>query len=55
MSRLGIMWHISLPLARPAMMATVPFVFMIAWNEFLLALLFLVVDGSADHCAVLRE
>jgi len=40
-SRLGIMW-ISLPLAKPAIMANALFVFMIAWNEFLFALLFLV-------------
>jgi multiple sugar transport system permease protein len=41
-SRLGIMRRISLPLAMPAIMANGLFVFMIAWNEFLFALLFLV-------------
>ena len=41
-TRLQIIWKISLPLARPAIMATGLFVFMIAWNEFLFALLFLV-------------
>ena len=41
-SRLGIMRRISLPLALPAIMANALFVFMIAWNEFLFALLFLV-------------
>ncbi|MCY7343446.1 MAG: carbohydrate ABC transporter permease [Pseudonocardia sp.] len=41
-SRLGIMRRISLPLAMPAIMANALFVFMIAWNEFLFALLFLV-------------
>jgi len=40
--RLGIMWRISLPLAMPAIVANGLFVFMIAWNEFLFALLFLV-------------
>ena len=44
LSRLGIMWRISLPLAVPAIMANALFVFMIAWNEFLFALLFLVED-----------
>jgi multiple sugar transport system permease protein len=39
---LGTMRHISLPLAMPAIMANALFVFMIAWNEFLFALLFLV-------------
>jgi multiple sugar transport system permease protein len=36
------MWHISLPLALPAIVSNALFVFMIAWNEFLFALLFLV-------------
>ena len=36
------MWHISLPLAVPAIVANALFIFMIAWNEFLFALLFLV-------------
>ena len=36
------MRHISIPLALPAIMSTGLFVFMIAWNEFLFALLFLV-------------
>lgn len=40
-SRLGTMWRISLPLARPAILSNALFVFMIAWNEFLFALLFL--------------
>ncbi len=42
--RLGIMWRISLPLAMPAIVANALFVFMIAWNEFLFALLFLIED-----------
>jgi multiple sugar transport system permease protein len=42
LSRLGILRRISLPLAMPAVMANALFVFMIAWNEFLFALLFLV-------------
>ena len=41
-SRLTIIRRVSLPLAMPAIMATSLFVFMIAWNEFLFALLFLV-------------
>ena len=43
-SRLGVMWRISLPLAKPAIIANALFIFMIAWNEFLFALLFLVED-----------
>lgn len=42
LGRFGIMWRISLPLAGPAIMSNALFVFMIAWNEFLFALLFLV-------------
>ena len=41
-SRLTTIRKVSLPLAMPAIMATSLFVFMIAWNEFLFALLFLV-------------
>lgn len=41
-SRLQTLWHISLPLAMPAIVSNALFVFMIAWNEFLFALLFLV-------------
>jgi multiple sugar transport system permease protein len=41
-SRLRILRSVTLPLAAPAVMATGLFVFMIAWNEFLFALLFLV-------------
>ena len=40
--RLGIIRRVSLPLAMPSIMATGLYVFMIAWNEFLFALLFLV-------------
>ncbi len=46
LGRIGIMRRISLPLAMPAIMANALFVFMIAWNEFLFALLFLVEEPS---------
>lgn len=39
--RLGVIWRVSLPLSRPALAATALYVFMIAWNEYLFALLFL--------------
>ena len=42
LSRLGVLRRVSLPLAMPSIMSTGLFVFMIAWNEFLFALLFLV-------------
>jgi len=40
--RIQTMWKISLPLAMPALVSNGLFIFMIAWNEFLFALLFLV-------------
>ena len=42
--RLTIMRRITLPLAMPAILSNALFIFMIAWNEFLFALLFLVED-----------
>ena len=42
LNRVGVIRRISLPLAMPSVVATGIFVFMIAWNEFLFALLFLV-------------
>jgi multiple sugar transport system permease protein len=45
-TRLQIIRKISLPLAMPAIAATGLFVFMIAWNEFLFALLFLVEERN---------
>ena len=59
-SRLGVMWRISLPLAMPAIIANALFIFMIAWNEFLFALLFLVeerdaLDGVARPVAAGRQ
>jgi multiple sugar transport system permease protein len=41
LSHLGVLRRISLPLAFPSVVATALYVFMIAWNEFLFALLFL--------------
>jgi multiple sugar transport system permease protein len=44
LGRLGIIRRITLPLSLPAIVSNALFVFMIAWNEFLFALLFLVED-----------
>ncbi|WP_240643964.1 carbohydrate ABC transporter permease [Antribacter gilvus] len=46
LGRLGIIRRIILPLSLPAIVSNALFVFMIAWNEFLFALLFLVEDRS---------
>lgn len=40
-SRLAVIWHITIPLAVPAIASVALYVFMIAWNEFLFALLWL--------------
>jgi len=40
-SRMGVIWHITLPLAIPALVSVAIYTFMIAWNEFLYALVFL--------------
>ncbi|GAA3314880.1 carbohydrate ABC transporter permease [Nonomuraea dietziae] len=40
--RMETIWRVVLPLSKPALMATGLYAFMIAWNEFLFALLFLV-------------
>ncbi|MFI7541991.1 carbohydrate ABC transporter permease [Actinoplanes sp. NPDC049599] len=45
-TRLQTIRKVVLPLAAPAVMANALYVFMIAWNEFLFALLFLVEDRS---------
>ncbi len=41
-TRIQAMRHVSLPLAMPAIASNALFIFMIAWNEFLFALLFLI-------------
>ena len=38
LSRLAVIWKITLPLALPALASVSLYVFMIAWNEFLLRL-----------------
>ena len=40
-SRLEVIWRITLPLAVPALVSVGIYTFMIAWNEFLYALVFL--------------
>lgn len=40
-NRLGVIWRVTLPLAIPALISVFIYTFMIAWNEFLYALVFL--------------
>ncbi|MCB9137071.1 MAG: carbohydrate ABC transporter permease [Caldilineaceae bacterium] len=46
-TRLGTIWRIIIPLSVPAIASTGLYVFMIAWNEFLYALLFLLEERDA--------
>ena len=41
LSRLSVIWKITLPLSIPALVSVSLYVFMIAWNEFLLAFMLL--------------
>ena len=40
-NRMGVIWRITLPLAVPALISVAIYAFMIAWNEFLYAFIFL--------------
>jgi multiple sugar transport system permease protein len=40
-SRLGVIWRITIPLAIPALVSVFVYTFMIAWNEYLYAFVFL--------------
>jgi len=40
-SRFSVIWRITLPLSLPALASVALYTFMIAWNEFLFALLFI--------------
>ena len=44
-SRIRVIWEITMPLALPALASVALYVFMIAWNEFLFAFMFL--DGPS--------
>lgn len=46
-TRWGVIWRVTIPLAAPAIASVALYVFMITWNEFLYALLFLVEAPSA--------
>ena len=46
-TRLGALWRVTIPLAAPAIASVALYVFMIAWNEFLYALLFLIENPQA--------
>lgn len=47
LGRLGVVWYITLPLAAPVIASVALYVFMIAWNEFLFAYLWLLEKPEA--------
>ncbi|MDJ0753467.1 MAG: carbohydrate ABC transporter permease [Ardenticatenaceae bacterium] len=46
-TRMVALWRVTIPLAMPAIASVALYVFMIAWNEFLYALLFLIENPAA--------
>ncbi len=50
-SRFGVIWRVTVPLSLPAMVSVALYTFMIAWNEFLFAFLFL---DSPKHFTLSR-
>ena len=45
-SRMGVLWRIMLPLAAPGITTVAVFTFLLAWNDFFFAFLFLVSDSN---------
>jgi multiple sugar transport system permease protein len=45
-SRMGVIWRIIIPLSAPALASVALYTFMIAWNEFLFAFMFLDTPGK---------
>ncbi len=54
-SRLGALWRIMLPIARPGLFATAMFGFLLAWDEFLYALIFTSTGASKTIPVAIAE
>ncbi|MCD6498259.1 MAG: sugar ABC transporter permease [Deltaproteobacteria bacterium] len=54
-SRMGLFWHVVLPLSRPAIAVTALFSFMTAWNEYILAETFLNDEAAYTLPVVLQH
>lgn len=54
-SRIGALFRVILPLARPGLLATMLFAFLIAWDEFLYALIFTSSDASKTIPVAIAE
>ena len=48
-TRLGVIWRITMPLAIPALVSVLIYTFMIAWNEYLYAFVFLNEPRHVHH------
>lgn len=54
-SRMGALWRVMLPIARPGLFATAMFAFLLAWDEFLFALIFTSTGASKTIPVAIAE
>lgn len=54
-SRLGALWYVVLPAARPGIFAAIMFAFLLAWDEFMYALIFTSSDASKTLPVAISE
>ncbi|WP_425954675.1 carbohydrate ABC transporter permease [Xylanimonas sp. McL0601] len=54
-TRLGALWHVVLPSARPGLFAAIMFAFLLAWDEFMYALIFTSTDASKTLPVAISE
>jgi multiple sugar transport system permease protein len=54
-TRLGALWRIILPTARPGLFAAIMFAFLLAWDEFMYALIFTSTDASKTLPVAISE
>ena len=54
-TRMGALWHVVLPAARPGIFAAIMFAFLLAWDEFMYALIFTSSDNSKTLPVAISE
>ena len=54
-SRLGILWRVILPISGPGLASTIIFAFLLAWDEFFLALIFTSTEASKTVPVAIAE
>jgi multiple sugar transport system permease protein len=54
-SRMGALWYVVLPAARPGIFAAIMFSFLLAWDEFMYALIFTASDASKTLPVAISE